>query len=46
MKIFIGETIAKRRREMNMTQEDVAAAVGVSPQAVSKWETGKTVPNT
>ena len=36
----ISETIAKLRKEKNVTQEAVAQAVGVSTQAVSKWENG------
>lgn len=27
-----------------LRQEDIAAAVGVSPQTVSNWETGRTEP--
>ena len=36
----------KHRTECKMTQEFVAEALGVSRQAVSKWETGKADPNT
>ncbi len=36
----IGTTIARRRKEKGSTQEDLAIAVGVSAQAVSKWERG------
>lgn len=36
----IGEIIAKLRREKDLTQDAVAQAVGVSTQAVSKWERG------
>ena len=28
-----------------MTQEDIAEAVGVSRQAVAKWESGETIPD-
>ncbi len=34
----IGEKIAKLRREKSMTQEELAEKLGVSAQAVSKWE--------
>lgn len=34
----IGKNIAALRKEKNMTQEDLAGALGVSAQAVSKWE--------
>jgi len=36
--------IAMKRREMGLTQAQVAEKLGVSYQAVSKWERG-TVPN-
>ena len=36
----IGSTIAELRKQKNITQDDLAKAVGVSGQAVSKWENG------
>lgn len=36
----IGEIIAALRKEKSVTQETLAMAVGVSTQAVSKWERG------
>ena len=33
------------RRMKQMTQEDVAEHVGVSRQAVAKWEAGETIPD-
>ena len=36
----IGEHISTLRREKGMTQEELGRAVGVSMQAVSKWENG------
>ena len=36
----IGRTIARLRREHNMTQMALADAMGVSFQAVSNWEQG------
>ncbi len=33
------------RKMKNLTQEDVAEKVGVSRQAVAKWEAGETVPD-
>lgn len=38
----IGKNIAKLRREQNMTQEQLGQALGISGQAVSKWENGGT----
>ncbi|NLV99528.1 MAG: helix-turn-helix domain-containing protein [Clostridiaceae bacterium] len=36
----LGIRIAQLRKEKDMTQEAFARSLGVSPQAVSKWETG------
>lgn len=38
MKLLIGENIRRLRRERNLTQEEVAAHLGISFQAISKWE--------
>lgn len=35
-----GEKISARRRECGLSQEALAQQLGVSRQAVSKWETG------
>ena len=35
-----GEKLRMHRKKLSLTQEDVAFRVGVSPQAVSKWESG------
>ena len=40
----MGEQIAHLRRGNNYTQEQLAEELKVSPQAVSKWENGKAVP--
>jgi len=40
-----GATIAALRRAKGMTQEQLAAALGVSAPAVSKWETDTTCPD-
>ncbi len=34
------------RRRKNLTQEQLASLINVSPQAVSKWETSDTLPDT
>ena len=38
MNIKIGAKIRSLRRENNVTQDTLAAAIGVTPQAVSRWE--------
>ena len=42
----LGETLKDYRMQCNMTQEFVAETLGVSRQAVSKWETGSSDPST
>lgn len=42
----LGETIREHRSRCKMTQEFVAESLGVSRQAVSKWESGATDPST
>lgn len=41
----IGRTIARLRREMNMTQVELADRMNVSFQAVSNWERGQSMPD-
>ena len=41
----IGENIKRYRLEKNMTQEQLANIVGVSNQAVSKWECDGSIPD-
>ena len=38
MNLKIADTIIKRRRELDLTQEELATRLGISPQAVSNWE--------
>lgn len=40
------EIISSRRKERNMTQEQLAEKIGVSAKVVSKWETGRSLPDT
>ena len=40
-----GKYLKKLREENNLTQSDIASKLGVSVQAVSKWETGKSFPD-
>lgn len=42
----LSETLKENRTRCKMTQEFVAEAVGVSRQAVSKWENGTSDPST
>lgn len=42
---MINETITYLRRQKGITQETLATALGVSIQAVSKWETGNSYPD-
>lgn len=41
----IGAKIKKLRRERDMTQEDLAEALGISAASVSQWECDKTAPD-
>ena len=40
----LGEKIASARKEKGMTQEMLAEQLGVTRQAVARWETGKALP--
>lgn len=41
----IGKFIAERRKEKNMTQEQLAEKMGVTDKTISRWENGKTMPD-
>lgn len=43
--LHIADTILTKRREKGVTQEELAAYIGVSKAAVSKWETGQSYPD-
>jgi len=43
--IDLSENLLFQRRRHDMTQEDVALALHVAPQTVSKWERGETWPD-
>lgn len=45
MKLKIGETIKKLRKEREITQEEFAEVLGVSCQSVSRWENGTCYPD-
>lgn len=41
----IGGYIAHKRKEQNLTQEQLAQQLGVSNKTISKWENGKCMPD-
>lgn len=41
----IGENIATLRKKKGLTQETLAAVIGVSPQSISKWENNTNMPD-
>lgn len=41
----ISDRIRELRRTRGISQEELAAQIGVSRQAVSKWESGQSVPD-
>ncbi len=43
--VRIGKFIAEKRREQGLTQMRLAEALGITDRAVSKWETGKSLPD-
>ena len=43
--IKIGRFIAAKRKEQKMTQVQLAEKLGITNRAVSKWETGKSLPD-
>ena len=43
--IKIGRFIAERRKEKKLTQAQLAEKLGITDRAVSKWETGKSLPD-
>lgn len=45
VKNMISRNLRELRERHKYTQEEIAEKIGVSRQAVAKWENGKTVPN-
>ena len=45
MAMTIGQNIRQLRKEHEMTQEELAVAIGVTPQAISKWEKDTGLPD-
>ncbi len=45
MNLQIADVIRRLRRERDITQEDLADALGTTPQSVSRWENGYVYPD-
>ena len=43
--VRIGKFIAEKRKEQGLTQMQLAEALGITDRAVSKWETGRSLPD-
>ena len=43
--VYIAENLRRYRKEKDFTQEDIAGLLCVSPQTVSKWERGESLPD-
>ncbi len=43
--IATGKFITQKRKKQNLTQEQLAGRLGVSNKTISKWETGKCMPD-
>ena len=41
----VGKFIAQKRKEKNLTQENLAERIGVTNKSISKWERGKCMPD-
>lgn len=44
-KLDLGDTIAKYRKSLNLSQKELAEKLNVSSQLISKWETNNSIPN-
>lgn len=45
-KLAIGRRIAEARKKLRLSQHGLALKLGVTANAVTQWETGRTVPDT
>lgn len=44
-KVSLGELIARRRKHIRLTQEELADKMNVSKSAIAKWETNRGIPD-
>ena len=44
-RIRLGAEIQRRRKQLGLTQEELAQRMDVSRQSVTKWETGQSAPD-
>ncbi|MDD4773568.1 MAG: helix-turn-helix transcriptional regulator, partial [Eubacteriales bacterium] len=45
MAIYFSEKFKQLRKDKDLTQDQIAGIFHISPQAVSRWETGATYPD-
>ena len=43
--VKIGKFISECRKNINLTQEQLAEKLGVTSKSISRWENGKTIPD-
>lgn len=43
--MFIGEIILQRRKELNMTQKELAEKLNITDRTISRWECGVSLPD-
>lgn len=43
--LYLSENLKKYRMQKNLTQEDLAELLGITPQSISKWERGECFPD-
>ena len=46
MEVIMKDIIIKRRKELNLTQQQLAEMLHISDKVISKWETGRSLPDT
>ncbi|MBQ5326761.1 MAG: helix-turn-helix transcriptional regulator, partial [Oscillospiraceae bacterium] len=42
---ILAENISRRRKELKMTQKQLAEKLNISDKTVSRWETGAQIPD-